>query len=464
MQKSSAQNYFHAGRQCSCCVSINDNAHQDRIRELFAEIHSLLGSQVCYRDSCKLKEPEMSPAVKDSKTTVYKPYQEFDSRGKERFRVVHRTPTGQRKSKVYRTLAEANRAQLQLEKHHSQDYEKTVDVLIQEYRGHCDTMLGYKPRTLHMQTHRLLTIFAKKSALRLSTLTPARVETMCQDLWARSRKGSGKRLAVATHRNDAAILRRFGKWACKAKYVRENPFAGLNPPGKPNVGKVHLRTDERIKWVKACEEAIANGSDLALAALFCLYRGTRANEILRRQVSDIDDGGTKLIISNTKTKAGNRRLSIPEALRGHFAALCVGKAPTDPLFAQSQPGSEKKSRRSGSLSRFVRKLCAKAGVTRICTHSLRGMNAEMQLEGGESEDVVAKSLGHTSIDMTMRHYINRDVQDSVAARKVDIQLSNSRRLQSLNTPLSSAQAVLSTLAPDVAEALKALLSEARATH
>jgi hypothetical protein len=92
------------------------------------------------------------------------------------------------------------------------------------------------------------------------------------------------------------------------------------------------------------------------------------------------------------------------------------------------------------------------------------MNAEMQLEGGESEDVVAKSLGHTSIDMTMRHYINRDVQDSVAARKVDIQLSNSRRLQSLNTPLSSAQAVLSTLAPDVAEALKALLSEARATH
>ena len=137
-----------------------------------------------------------------------------------------------------------------------------------------------------------------------------------------------------------------------------------------------------------------------------------------------------------KTQAGNRRLSIPEALRDHFAALCAGKLPTEPLFAQDRPGP-KKPRSTTSLHRAVQRICKTAGVTLICTPSLRGMNAELQLEGGIAEDVVAKSLGHTSIHITKTHYISRDTQDAIAAKRlilsyVNIQIASCHPHTTLN--------------------------------
>ena len=460
MPKHSAYRHYFAGRFNAFRDMNNHAALWDRMKQLMEELSYLFNSQMWYRATCKPIEPEMIPAMRSEKVTVSKPYAEMNRHGKERFRVVVKAPTGKR-CFVFGTLAEANRERQRLEKQHRQDFEKTVAELIEEYQAHCLTERSYRPRTAHVENHRLHDLFSTRMEQRLSTLTRAKAEAMVHALCSRSNRKSGApRLSVATRRHDSLLLRRFGAWACKAKYVRENPFVGLMPAGKVNVGKVHLTTDERVKWVQECEAAIAAGSDLALAALFCLYRGTRAAEILNRQVSDVDDGGTKLIISNAKTKAGNRRLSIPEALRGHFAALCAGKSPTDPLFAQTRPGP-KKFRRTASLHRVVQRICKRAGVKQICTHSLRGMNAELQLEGGTSEDVVAKSLGHTSIRMTKTHYINRDVQDSISARKVDSVLSKYDDPQLPLSPNEDAQLLLSRISPEVAAALRKMLQAAQ---
>jgi integrase len=337
-----------------------------------------------------------------------------------------------------------------------------VAELIEEYQTHCVTERQYRPRTAHVEHRRLSGIFLQKADMRLSRLTRAKAEALTQALWLRgNRKSGAERLAVATNRYDGRLLGRFGEWACKAKYIPENPFVGLMPTGKANVGKVHLTTDERVKWVRACEDAMARGSELALAALFCLYRGTRAAEIMQRCVRDVDDLGRKLIISGAKTQAGNRRLSIPEALRGHFAALCAGKLPTEPLFAQDRPGP-KKPRSTTSLHRAVQRICKTAGVTLICTHSLRGMNAELQLEGGIAEDVVAKSLGHTSIRITKSHYVSRDTQDAIAAKKADIAMSKYSDHNLLPAQSVDAESVLAQFGPEVAAALRTLLATARA--
>ena len=182
---------------------------------------------------------------------------------------------------------------------------------------------------------------------------------------------------------------------------------------------------------------------------------------MQRCVRDVDDLGRKLIISGAKTQAGNRRLSIPEALRDHFAALCAGKLPTEPLFAQDRPGP-KKPRSTTSLHRAVQRICKAAGVTMICTHSLRGMNAELQLEGGIAEDVLAKSLGHKYIRITKSDYVSRDTQDAISAKKTDIDISKYSDLNLPPTQNTDAESFLAQLGPEVAAPLRTLLATARA--
>jgi len=458
MSKCRPRNYYFAGRHSACCDEVD---YAELTTKIATDLFHLIKRQVCYRESCKPIEPETRPAMRSDKVTVSKPYLEKNRHGKERYRVIVKTPTG-RTSAVYSTLTEANRDRLRLEKHHRQDCEKSIGELIEEYKGYCLTDLGYRPRTARIENERLNMVFESKPQLRLSTLTPVKAEAMMKVLWVRRSKKNGQPLAAATHRHDIAILQRFGKWACKTKYMRENPFTGLIPPGKPNVGKVHLTADERTKWVSACQSEITNGSKLAIAALFCLYRGTRADEILLRRVSDVDDAGTKLIISSAKTKAGNRRLGIPEPLREYFAALCHGKSPTEFLFAPAKPGL-RNANWSSSLLRVVQRICRAANVQQISTHSLRGMNAEMQLEGGQSEDIVARTLGHTNISMTMRHYVNQDVQDSIAAKKVDKKLHDKRSGDTEKAALLSAKMLLGTLSSDVVAALRTVMLEAHST-
>ena len=98
----------------------------------------------------------------------------------------------------------------------------------------------------------------------------------------------------------------------------------------------------------------------------------------------------------------------------------------------------------------------------ICTHSLRGMNADLQLEGGIAEDVVAKSLGHTSIRITKSHYVSRDTQDAISAKKSDIDISKYSDHNLPPTQSADAESVLAQLGPEVAAALRTLLATVRA--
>jgi integrase len=69
----------------------------------------------------------------------------------------------------------------------------------------------------------------------------------------------------------------------------------------------------------------------------------------------------------------------------------------------------------------VHAICKRAGVQRVCAHSMRGKHADLAVRAGMSPDVVAESVGHTSARVTMGHYAKpetlREVQrDEVAQR------------------------------------------------
>jgi len=65
--------------------------------------------------------------------------------------------------------------------------------------------------------------------------------------------------------------------------------------------------------------------------------------------------------------------------------------------------------------------------------------------------------------MTMRHYVNQDVQDSIAAKKVDKKLHDKRSGDTEKAALLSAKMLLGTLSSDVVAALRTVMLEAHST-
>jgi len=59
----------------------------------------------------------------------------------------------------------------------------------------------------------------------------------------------------------------------------------------------------------------------------------------------------------------------------------------------------------------------------VCAHSMRGLHSTLAAGFGATGQVVAKALGHTSFNVTKRHYVDRDVLESASLR------SNLRVLQ-----------------------------------
>jgi integrase len=53
---------------------------------------------------------------------------------------------------------------------------------------------------------------------------------------------------------------------------------------------------------------------------------------------------------------------------------------------------------------WVKRIYRAAKVPEVCAHAMRGLHATLAMEAGQSGDRVARSLGHTSADVTRRSY------------------------------------------------------------
>ena len=67
---------------------------------------------------------------------------------------------------------------------------------------------------------------------------------------------------------------------------------------------------------------------------------------------------------------------------------------------------------------FVQRLCARACVPQVCTHSLRGLFATLAVQSGAVTHAVAASLGHGSFAMTQRHYAQPSAVANAATARV----------------------------------------------
>lgn len=212
-------------------------------------------------------------------------------------------------------------------------------------------------------------------------------------------------IASETQRGELAAASAFAEWCVKQGWLRVDPFAGLEPTGPRARGKAQLRIDEARKLIDAC---LAENTPASIAAALALLCGMRASSIAKRVVRDIDDGARVLWIERDKTKAGDRRLEIPEVLRAPLTALCAGRPGGEPLFGDVD---------RHWVGRHVRRMCKVAGVPVVCPHGLRGTWASLS-RTEVSVEHVARALGHANTTVTARHYIDRDAEQRAQQQAV----------------------------------------------
>lgn len=251
----------------------------------------------------------------------------------------------------------------------------------------------------------------------LSAITPARAAALYEAETRRVLGGSGRAVAVDSHRTILGQCRRFFAWAVESGHVAHNPFATVRPIGKPRVGKTQLRIDEARRFVAHAIDKAAHGDRIATGALLALLLGMRAGEVLGRTVRDLDDEGRVLWIPKGKTANARRRLAVPDVLRPLLLRLGQGQPPEALLFG-SRAGAPGQPLSDAWLWSGIQALCKEAGVPRVSTHSLRGLHSTLALEAGATSSAVAAALGHGSFEITAKHYAAPGALDRLRSQAV----------------------------------------------
>ncbi len=144
-----------------------------------------------------------------------------------------------------------------------------------------------------------------------------------EDLYARA----VSLFAVVTQRLALQRAKEWGAWLVRKRWLTVNPFAHVEPVGRPNVGKPQLREDEAALFLQKALEIWDAGRTWAAIPAVLLLLGTRVSETQAVEVRDLDRGGAVLWIAKSKTDAGKRRLAVPDVLRERLLRLAEGKGP-----------------------------------------------------------------------------------------------------------------------------------------
>lgn len=334
--------------------------------------------------------------------------------GKDRWRLIM-IEGGRRSSHIAEGWSAALRLLARLRRDLGR-HQRTVGWLADEWLRAKVLTGACSPSTSELQRRLLRGLLRDELEDDVTHLTPSRAAALYGNAVTEPCPKYGRPVSAATHRFCLHLARAFGKWLVQKGHLRANPFADVRPVGVVNVGKPQLRIDEARKFVVAAlEDHEETGSPTAVAALLCLLLGLRTNEALLRQVRDLDDGGRLLWIPKGKTRNARRRLEVPEVLRPILQAQCEGKGPEDFLFTSDEGRRLHRS----SLWLAVGRICERAGVPRVCTHSLRGLHATLALDSGSTSSAVAAALGHGSFSMTRRHYAAPGTVESAQSRRVN---------------------------------------------
>jgi integrase len=202
-------------------------------------------------------------------------------------------------------------------------------------------------------------------------------------------------------------------YAIKKKKLPANPCHGVDK-GQDIKRTRYLETDEIQRAGAALDQLAAAGQNpkgLAIIRLWMLTGGRR-NEIAGLKWSEINFATGALMLTDTKTGASHRPLSLPamDILR----SITRGDSPF--VFPAESGDSFYTNARD-----LWEKVCKLAQIHDATPHTLRHTFGSHGASSGLSLPVVAGILGHKDIRSTMRYahlqpHVARDAADQVAAK------------------------------------------------
>lgn len=227
--------------------------------------------------------------------------------------------------------------------------------------------------------------------------------------------------SVDSHRNGLAAGKSFGRFCVKRAWLRADPFAGVDGVGRRKKGKPQMRIDEArvlTDYLLARCAPVAKPEPVAVYAVLLL--GTRATELVVRDVRDLDDDGALLWIPDSKSDAGKRILELPDGpLRPLLRELAGRRKPDEPLFRTRDGGRPTR----WWLAYWCDRLCTLAKVPSITPQGFRGTHGSFARRGGASAQIVQDQLGHASVTQTEGgSYVRREAQQAADSNAVAMRL------------------------------------------
>jgi integrase len=397
--------------------------------------HQTDGSRRKKALTSKLRKARRDLARTPQSLSIFGPYPDRD-----KWRLVT-VESGHRTAMVFKTLAEAEEVKAKLLSEMLAKKKKFIGESIDEYQTYRLTVRGVKPQSASDEIRQLRTFLPFDWPL--ASLTPGKAGRLYTEYANRPNKHNGKPLSPNTHQGVLLMAKTWAKWCVKAGLLLSNPFAQVEPIGKRKAGKLQHTLDEARRFNDYLLKQAAAGDRAAIGVLMLLHLGLRQGEVSARIVRDVDAEGQVLMIPFGKTQSSRRRVRVPAWLKPLLRSLVEGKAPTELLFSVQGHAPAR-----GYWWLKVRVYCQRAGVPRVCPHSLRGLHATLAIEEGATSEAVARALGHTSFAMTAKHYASADsVVNARVARAAHLlapanaaDLSNPDQIESILAGLTREQA------------------------
>lgn len=252
-----------------------------------------------------------------------------------------------------------------------------------------------RPRTVE-QYRRLIGHAAPIGGKKLHKLKAEHVQKLLSAIMAEGHGRTAEQLYV--------LLRTAMRQAVQLGRIDKDPMTGVMRP-------VHRAAPHSV-WSPEEQRAVMRalrGDPYQLEILLGLLCGLRRGEICGLRWSDVDLRAGIIHIRQQrqrqadgllhdvapKSDAGRRDIPVPRALRA-------------PLAARAAIGGYVSRLTPDSLSRALRRVEARAGVTHIGLHGLRHTMATNAVRAGVSLRVVQQLIGHSSFALTARVYTHPD--------------------------------------------------------
>lgn len=251
-------------------------------------------------------------------------------------------------------------------------------------------------------------------------ITPSDVEGYMISLETKQTKDGIKRMGDDILQARWSSLNTFFEWLIQRGYVNKNPIKVVSRPKNNTEHKVSYLTKAEInKLFRAIDREpnkVISMRDKTVISL-ALATGLRVSALVNINIDDIDLENNVINVIEKRQKV--RSISIGENIKSMLAEwIEVREDEFGDINSQALFLSQKKNRLSSdAVADILTKYCDEAEIKRITPHKLRASAACALAKAGVPVKAIAKQLGHSNTQVTMR-YIDVFSEDSEKAKGI----------------------------------------------